>query len=119
MIAASADGQPLRMRVGSSDVIIGLSSGVVGMQLGEVKSLHLAPEHAFGTEARSVERFINKVDAPPDVVIGDKLRLSDGENSVSVWVVAEQWGTAWRVSTKHPCAGMHVAMTVKVVAHSG
>ncbi len=119
VIAASGDGQPLVMRVGSSDVLIGLSAGVIGMQLEEVKSLQLSPEQAFGLDTGSVERFINKTDAPADVVIGDTLRLSVGDETVTVWVVAEQWGTAWRVSTKHPYAGMNVAMTVKVIAHSG
>ena len=119
VIAASGDGNPLAMRVGGSDVIIGLSAGVVGMQLHEIKSLHLAPEQAYGTNYDSIERFINKSDAPPDVVIGDKLRLCVDDKSVVVWVVAEQWGTAWRITTKHPYAGMHVAMTVKVIEHSG
>jgi len=117
VIAASGEGQPLVMRVGSDEVLLGLSRGVVGMQLGEVKELHLAPEEAFGTDAGSVERFINKVDAPPDVIIGDKLCLRTADTSVTVWVVAEQWGTAWRVCTKHPYAGMNVAMVLKVVGH--
>ena len=119
VLAASGEGQPFVMRVGSEEVLLGLSRGVMGMQLGEVKELHLVPEQAFGADAESVERFINKTDAPPDVVIGDKLRLRHGDTSVNVWVVAEQWGTAWRVSTKHPCAGMHVAMVIKVVSHNG
>lgn len=119
VIAASGDGQPLTMRVGSDEVILGLSRGVMGMQLGEVKELHLAPEQAFGSGTGSVERFINKTDAPPDVVIGDQLRIRYADSCVTVWVVAEQWGTAWRVCTKHPYAGMQVAMVVKVVGHNG
>jgi FKBP-type peptidyl-prolyl cis-trans isomerase 2 len=119
VIAASGEGQPLVMRVGSDSVIVGLSAGVVGMQLEEIRAIHFSPEQAFGAGNESIERFIDKADLPPDVVIGDKIRLRHGDKCVTVWVVAEQWGTAWRVTTKHPCCGLNMAMTVKLVAHKG
>jgi hypothetical protein len=45
------------------------------------------------------------------------LRLTLGEQQLSLWVVTEQWGTAWRVTTQHPMAGKPVAIKFKVVAH--
>lgn len=119
VVAASGEGQPLVMRVGSANIIAGLSAGVVGMQLNEIRAIHFGPEQAFGAGSESIERCIDKSDLPLELVIGDKIRLRHGDKCVTVWVVAEQRGTAWRVTTRHPCSGLHMAMTVKLVAHQG
>ncbi len=117
VIAASAEGEPVIMRVGSDDVIPGLSIGVVGMELEEIKSLHFTPEQAFGDASKAIERVLPKNYLPPEVKVGDRLRLRQGDACLSVWVQAEQNASAWLVTTKHPYAGMKMAMTLKVIAH--
>lgn len=117
LIAASAEGQPLSMTVGALDVIPGLSLGTVGMQLGENKALHLAAEDAFGPLGAAIERSIAKDQLPAEVGVGDRLRLRLGHRQLSLWIIAEQWGSAWRVTTQHPLAGKRLDMTIKVVAH--
>lgn len=118
LVAKSKDGQPLSMRVGSQDVIMGINIGIIGMHLDDVRTLPLKPEYAFGADHESVERIVDKGDLPEEIVVGDQLRLRYGDSSVTLWV-AEDLVAAWRVTTKHPLCGQNVALTVKVVAHRG
>lgn len=117
VLAASPKGQPLPLRVGSVEVIPGLSLGVVGMRLGETRELRVAPEQAFGARRPAIERSIAKDKLPAELVVGDRLRLTLGPRQLSLWIVGEQWGTTWRVTTQHPLVGRQLDIVVKVVAH--
>lgn len=117
-LVAVSGADPVPMRVGSQDVIIGVSCGVMGMQIDEVKALHLRPEQAFGSDHKSVERIVDKGDLPAETVVGDQIRLRYEDVCVTVWVLAEAEG-AWRITTKHPACGLNMAITVKLVAHKG
>ena len=116
VIAHSPAGEPLILQAGGVDVIHGLSMGVLGAEVGEIRQLQVPPEDAFGPGAESVERSIAKDKLPPDVQVGDELRLTLGERQLSLWVLTEQWGTAWRVSTHHPLAGQSMTIKFKVIA---
>jgi FKBP-type peptidyl-prolyl cis-trans isomerase 2 len=116
-LLASADGAPLLMRVGSSAVFPGLSAGVVGMQLNEIKQLNLTPQQGFGVATTAIERSIDKEHLPADVTVGSRLCLRQGERAFTVWVLQEQMGGRWLITTKHPYAGLSLAMTVKIVVH--
>lgn len=116
VIAASPAGEPLVLQAGGVDVIHGLSMGVLGAEVGEIRQLQVPPEDAFGTASGSVERSIAKDRLPPDVKVGDEIRCTLGERQLSLWVLAEQWGTAWRVSTQHPLAGQRLTIKFKVIA---
>mgnify|MGYP000949842323 CR=1 FL=1 len=45
---SSAGREPLEFVVGTGQMIPGFDSGVVGMEVGEVKTLRLPPEEAYG-----------------------------------------------------------------------
>jgi FKBP-type peptidyl-prolyl cis-trans isomerase 2 len=115
-VVASPSGQPLILQAGGVDVFHGLSIGVLGMQIGDIKLLQIAADE-FGSPLPVLERTIAKDKLPEEVKVGDELLLTMGESQISFWVTAEQWGTAWRVTTQHPLGGKSLAIKFKVVAH--
>ena len=52
---------------------------------------------------------------PPEVKVGDLLRITIDAMEVMVWVIAEEPGS-WRVSTQHPHCGKNIELHIEVVS---
>ena len=117
LIAASEGGQPLVMKVGGDEVFPAISQAVLGMSMGESKAFRIKAADAYGEQHAAIERSIPCKQLPPDIVPGDLIKLSLGDTQVLLWAIAKQWGTAWRVSTRHPLAGHYLEMQLRIVAH--
>ncbi len=115
LVATSAGGPALQMQAGGSDVIAGLSMGVLGMRVGESKTLYLSANEAFGAETPGVERWIASDRLPESVCVGDVVRISMAGMSALLWVVEES-DAGFRVSTQHPLAGEPLQLDIELVA---
>src|SRR5690349_17261300 len=82
--------QPLEFEVGSGSVIQGFDSGVVGMSVGEKKTINIPAGEAYGEveEDRFLEFPVNRF--PPDLKPeeGMSLTMSDGSGQQFPVVIA-------------------------------
>ena len=127
-LALLTDGSPaertrgrevLEFTVGSSDVIRGISFGVVGMSEGDQKRLRLAPRDAYGVERPGLKRAIPKERMP------EKLKLRVGKRLVTVgrstgtrrpvWV-REIHPDSVIVDGNHPLAGHTLEVELQLVS---
>lgn len=86
---SSAGEQPLIFTIGDSDIIDGFEEGVLGMTVGEKKTVELAPEKAYGYPDEDMIIEVPLAEMPQDLVlaVGDELEFtSDGEDPMLVVV---------------------------------
>lgn len=104
--------EPLTFTVGAGQMIKGFDEGVVGMQVGEEKTLTIPPEEAYGEYREEFAREIpiDAVDFTPEV--GMQLATDNGLMG-SITKVSEN---NFVVDFNHKLAGKTLVFLVKVVS---
>ena len=64
-VGSSKGAMPLSFKIGEGDVLKGLDDGVLGMQLGERKTLEIEPEQGYGYRNEELVIKLKKEDLPP------------------------------------------------------
>ncbi|MFZ2499860.1 MAG: peptidylprolyl isomerase [Methanosarcina sp.] len=104
--------KPLTFTVGAGQMIKGFDDGVVGMRVGEEKTLKIPPEEAYGEyrEELSSEIPVDAVDFTPEV--GMQLATETGMRGI-VTKVSEN---NFVIDFNHELAGKTLIFEVKVVS---
>lgn len=113
----SKDKQPIQFTIGGGNVISGLEKGVVGMAVGESKTLTVPPEEAFGVMREELITSIKKDNLPEGITpqIGKVLELKrpSGQNMrLKITDVQEDSVT---LDANHPLAGRTFQLDVQMV----
>lgn len=99
--------------VGSPEVIEGMSSEVLGMEVGQEKTIEIPPEQAYGDYDDSLVVKVERAKIPNEAEVGDA--LSDGSGRGPVWYVRELGDEHCVLDANHPLAGETLVFDVRVV----
>ena len=109
----SNEGQDaFQFEAGGPQVIAGMSEGVMGMQVGDEKTLEIPPDQAYGDLVEDLVIRVPTDKIPDDVKVGDA--LSDGTPGSPSWVVKEVGGEEVVLDGNHPLAGKTLVFDVKL-----
>ena len=109
------DYKPIEFTVGAGQMIKGFDSGVVGMAVGEEKTLTLPPEDAYGVHREEMVRTVPVEElsaAGITPVLGEKLTTSMGQ----VGTITDVTNTGVVVDFNHRLAGKTLIFDVKLVS---
>jgi FKBP-type peptidyl-prolyl cis-trans isomerase 2 len=112
---SSAEREPLEFEAGSTQLIPGFSSAVVGMEVGEKKTVTLEPSEAYGDVRPEMLQRVAVNELPDGVKIGDQLVAHAGEQTIPV-KVTEMTGEEAVLDANHPLAGKTLIFDIEVVA---
>jgi peptidylprolyl isomerase len=109
---------PLQFEAGGSDVIQGVSMGVIGMQEGEERTITVSPEDAYGPRRDELTQEVPRNALPENVEVGDPLRAEANGQEIRVWVrdLGEESAV---VDANHPLAGRTLEFDLKLVSIMG
>lgn len=117
VVETSQDRGPLEFKIGEGDVISGLEQGIIGMQVGDKKTLKISPEEAFGLPREELMVDLNKDDLPeginPAVGVHLNIQASDGQ-TFKVKVVDVKKDTI-TLDANHPLAGVTLIFDVELI----
>jgi peptidylprolyl isomerase len=86
VFGSSVGQDPLEFTIGSGNVISGVETAIVGMEVGDKKTVTLPPAEAYGERSNDLIAQFRKTDLPNDLdaKVGDRLQMrrSDGQNIV-------------------------------------
>ncbi|WP_255067090.1 peptidylprolyl isomerase [Lacihabitans sp. LS3-19] len=114
----SSEGRdPLEFEVGSGMVIKGFDDGVMGMAVGEKKSIHIGVNEAYGPSNEQMIFKFDKAGIPGDVPleVGGTLNMHDGQQAVPV-VIREIGDSYVLMDANHPLAGQELNFELEMVA---
>lgn len=113
----SEERDPLEFTIGSGQVIPGFENGVIGMEVGEEKTIHIPADQAYGQRneelVQEVPRDRFAQDMKLDIGQGLQLRTKDGHSMV-VLVKAFTSETV-TLDANHPLAGKDLNFDLKLV----
>ena len=108
---SSAGKAPLGFDAGGGQMIKGFDAAVIGMRVGDNKTVTLPPEDAYGAPNPNLIVNIPIKNVPNGTKIGDHL-YSAGGQSVLVTAVTNETVT---VDANHPLAGKTLVFDIKIV----
>ncbi len=86
VFGSSVGQEPLEFTIGSGSVIPGVEIAIMGMEVGDKKTVTLPPDEAYGQRSDELVAQFHKSDLPDDLdaKVGDRLQMkrSDGQNIV-------------------------------------
>lgn len=110
--ASRPRGSTLDFVVGAGQMIPGFDAAVVGMQVGDVKTVTLEPADAYREVDPEAIQEVPLADLPEGVAVGTQLQTGDGR----VVEVVEVRETTALVDFNHPLAGETLTFEIEMVS---
>lgn len=108
--------EPLTFTVGAGQMIAGFDAAVVGMQVGDTKTVTIPAAEAYGEPRPTLVATIPRAQIPPtvDPQVGQRFQLGRGDNALPV-VVVEVTPEHVVLDGNHPLAGQDLTFAIEVV----
>ena len=108
---------PLEFTIGMNEVIPGFEKGVVGMSPGEMKTVNIPVDEAYGPRndelVGTVERGLLPEDMSPEV--GMRLEVTQENGEQFPVVITEVTDTHVTLDANHPLAGRNLTFELKLM----
>jgi len=114
---SSAGREPLEFVVGSNAVIPGFDTGVVGMQVGETKTIHIPVDQAYGPHREELVFVADPAEIPggENLTVGDTVGITLSSGQMLPGRVISISPGAVTIDANHHLAGVDLTFTVTLV----
>jgi peptidylprolyl isomerase len=114
---SSREKEPFEFTVGNKAVIPGFEKGVVGMGVGDTKTIEIPPEEAYGTKQDELVVVVNKSEFPDDITpsVGQRLQIKQQDGNPVVVTITDLTEDSITLDANHPLAGYTLFFDVEVV----
>ena len=113
----SLGSDPLEFTLGQGQMIPGFEQAVIGMKVGESKTVTIPTEEAYGQRRDDLTLEIEKSRVPEtiDPDIGMQLDLTQSDGSVLTVTIIEVSETTIKIDANHPLAGQDLIFDIELV----
>ena len=115
----SSEGRaPLSFTAGSGQVIAGFDNAVIGMNVGDKKTVHIPIAEAYGDRDDTMIIELPLTDFPADQKpeVGMELQMSNNHGNLFNVVITEIRDTTLVLDANHPLAGMPLVFDIELVS---
>ena len=118
---SSAGRDPIELTIGSGQVIPGFEAALMGMAEGDVKSVTLEAEDAYGPQIPELVHVVERTRIPPEVQldIGTVLQAADASGNQVRLLVVELGDDNVTLDANHPLAGKALTFELQLVGFVG
>jgi peptidylprolyl isomerase len=84
-------GEPIEFTIGNDEVIEGFEEAVIGMKVGETKTVTIPPNKAYGEYDESLVFVVDRADLPSDTepTVGLQLQTTNSDGTVFIYTILE------------------------------
>jgi FKBP-type peptidyl-prolyl cis-trans isomerase 2 len=114
---SSIGGEPFEFVIGQEMVIPGFENAVVGMTVGESKSVEISPEEGFGDYSDDLQITLERTQLPTDIdpKLGMRLEIRFQEGEIRYFVVTELTEDNVTLDGNHPLAGQEIVLKIELL----
>ena len=108
---------PLEFTIGEGQVIPGFEDAVVGMNVGETKSVHIPVDQAYGERLEEMVAQVPRTELPSGMApeVGQQLEVTQEDGNVFPVVITEVTDTQISIDANHPLAGQNLNFDLSLV----
>jgi len=110
----SKDKDPLQFTVGEGQLIPGFENGVIGLKVGDKKTINIEVNQAYGEVREDLLNEVSKDKMPEGVTKGQMLQAQTPNGPVSVKILEIKEDTVV-IDANHPLAGKNLIFDLEVV----
>ena len=113
----STGDEPLEFTLGQGQMITGFEQAVLGMQVGDNKTVTIPVDEAYGPRRDDLLLEVNRDDLPEDLEpeVGMLLQSSQPDGSITVFTITEVTEAMIKVDGNHPLAGQELTFGIELV----
>ncbi|MEJ2519169.1 MAG: peptidylprolyl isomerase [Desulfuromonadales bacterium] len=115
---AADESGPLQFVLGENEVLPGLELAVLGMQVGDQKTVTLPPEQAYGVRQQKLVEEV-AIDALPrglELSIGDRLEVTAEDGTVFQMEIVSRNEQTVTLDANHPLAGRSLILQIEMIS---
>lgn len=118
VVGSSKGGQPLSFTIGRGKLFKAIERGIIGMSVGDMRTIEVAPEDAYGARDESKVMRIDrsKIDANVEMEVGRVFQYRSETQEVVNLLVRDMDEKTVTVDANHPLAGETLTYTVHLVS---
>jgi len=111
------DHGPFELVVGSGDFYAPVEEALLGMQVGDKKTIVISPEEAFGDYDSELVFSVERSDLPEEIApeVGLELEVTGEDEDVYAAVIIGVTDTEVTLDTNHPLAGEELTYEVELL----
>ncbi len=110
--------EPLEFQLGSGMVIKGFDDGITGMTLGEIKTINIPTEEAYGSASEDMVFTVDRSELPADMPLEVGMTLNmheDGNPQPVPVIVRDLTDDSVTLDANHPLAGQDLTFEIELV----
>jgi peptidylprolyl isomerase len=109
---------PIEITLGNRRVIPGIEKGILGMNVGEIKTFEVAPEDGFGDRMQEFKTTVKRDDLPEQITpeIGQPLKVEQPGGDSFVMFISDMDANTVSLDANHPLAGQTLTFTIELLA---
>ena len=117
VIDTTKGGTPVEVKIGGGGFILRFEKSIIGMGIGETKTITLAPEETYGRKREELIVDINRSDFPDNImpIIGKELQVQPEDGSLIDLVITHVDEDTVTLDANHPLAGETLVFAVELV----
>ena len=114
---SSVGSDPLEFTIGQGQMIPGFERGVVGMELGETRTVVIAADQAYGVHRPEGVFEVDRAEIPASIPleVGMQLQATSADGSPARMTVIELSDDKVKLDANHPLAGKDLTFDIEVV----
>lgn len=108
---------PMEFTIGAGEVIPGFEAGVVGLSVGDSKTIHIPVDDAYGERIEEMVAVVPRGDLPPEMKpeVGQQLEVTQEDGQIFQVLVVEVTDESITIDANHPLAGQPLNFDLKLV----
>lgn len=113
----SREQEPFEFKLGDQAVIPGFEKGVVGMGVGDSKTIEISPDDAYGAKKEELVVEVQKSELPEDITpsVGQRLQIRQEDGSPIVVTITDMDEDNITLDANHPLAGYTLFFDVELI----
>lgn len=110
--------EPLQFTIGNGQLIPGFEHTVLGMNIGESRTVNIQAEDAYGLHHKEMVGVVGRNQFPPDleVKIGQQFETNDQDGRTIIVTVTGISESEVTLDANHPLAGKDLTFDINLVA---
>jgi len=114
VVDSSQGRDPLEFEAGTDQLIPGVSNAVIGMQVGETKTVTVPPEQGYGEHQPEAVQKVARQHFPPEVQVGDTFKAVNNQQQEMLVRVSAVDDEFVEVDANHPLAGQTLVFDLEI-----